>query len=231
MSSFFLPIRTKGKDRKRGRQKEDRKVSNQHYSCMCDCPRLSYTAFSLSDSPRGKSLNSRGMVVLAELNATRRTSLSTKRLKAHSEQEDRSVSSRENWPQVLVWKESNGTWGRLYEFCEHKSSGESMTCSINPLTHAWSSTHSLTHSPSHTQELTNSYAHYTLSLLILTHKLTISYTLTHWLSLLTHTHTQTHSHSLSLTHSQQYPVGTSWVGTSTSVWFIRWIILYHINHR
>ena len=25
--------------------------------------------------------------------------------------------------QVIIWKETNGTWGKLYEFCEHKSSG------------------------------------------------------------------------------------------------------------
>ena len=105
--------------------------------------------------------------------------------------------------QVIVWKESNGTWGRLYEFCEHKSSGESMTCSINPLTvfHAWSSTHSLTHSPSHTQthKLLRTLTH-SLSLHTLTHKLTISYTLTHSLSPYTHSHTNTLT--LTLSHSQ-----------------------------
>ena len=25
--------------------------------------------------------------------------------------------------QVIIWKETNGNWNKLYEFCEHKSSG------------------------------------------------------------------------------------------------------------
>ena len=31
--------------------------------------------------------------------------------------------------QVIIWKETNGNWNKLYEFCEHKSSGSYTHCS------------------------------------------------------------------------------------------------------
>ena len=31
--------------------------------------------------------------------------------------------------QVIIWKETNGNWNKLYEFCEHKSSGSYKHCS------------------------------------------------------------------------------------------------------
>lgn len=30
---------------------------------------------------------------------------------------------------VIIWKETNGSWKQLYEFCEHKSSGNEFKCS------------------------------------------------------------------------------------------------------
>ena len=30
--------------------------------------------------------------------------------------------------QVIIWKETNGNWNKLYEFCEHKSSGSFPYC-------------------------------------------------------------------------------------------------------